>query len=70
MSETPVAAAVAEQKIEPAAKYDFFKVIQSYLDEAADAIDLEPYIRTILSQPKNEIIVNFPVQLTMISFFG
>jgi glutamate dehydrogenase (NAD(P)+) len=63
MSETPVAAAVAEQKIEPAAKYDFFKVIQSYLDEAADAIDLEPYIRTILSQPKNEIIVNFPVRM-------
>ena len=48
---------------ESPAKYDFFKVIQGYLDEAADAVGLEPYIRTILSQPKNEIIVNFPVRM-------
>ena len=43
--------------------YSFFQTIQSYLDQAADAIKLEPYVRTILSQPKNEIIVNFPVKM-------
>ncbi len=48
---------------EPPAKFDFFKTIQGYLDEASDAVGLEPYIRTILSQPKNEIIVNFPVKM-------
>ena len=44
-------------------KYEFFKVIQGYLDEAAHLIDLPSYITTILSQPKNEIIVNFPVKM-------
>jgi glutamate dehydrogenase (NAD(P)+) len=46
-----------------ATKYEFFKAIQSYLDQAAHAVDLPPYITTILSQPKNEIIVNFPVRM-------
>ncbi|HEY4122506.1 MAG TPA: Glu/Leu/Phe/Val dehydrogenase [Byssovorax sp.] len=46
-----------------AGKYEFFKVIQGYLDEAAHLIDLPSYITTILSQPKNEIIVNFPVKM-------
>ncbi len=45
------------------AKYEFFKVIQGYLDEAAKLINLPSYITTILSQPKNEIIVNFPVRM-------
>jgi glutamate dehydrogenase/leucine dehydrogenase len=45
------------------AKYEFFKVIQGYLDEAAKLIGLPAYIQTILSQPKNEIIVNFPVRM-------
>ena len=44
-------------------KYEFFKVVQGYLDEAARLVDLPPYITTILSQPKNEIIVNFPVRM-------
>ncbi len=43
--------------------YSFFQTIQGYLDQAADAIKLEPYVRTILSQPKNELIVNFPVKM-------
>jgi glutamate dehydrogenase (NAD(P)+) len=42
---------------------EFFKSIQDYLDRAAKVINLEPYVRTILSQPKNEIIVNFPVKM-------
>ncbi|HVY44997.1 MAG TPA: Glu/Leu/Phe/Val dehydrogenase [Minicystis sp.] len=51
--------AAAPQK----SKYEFFKVIQAYLDDAAKLIDLPDYIHTILSQPKNEIIVNFPVKM-------
>jgi glutamate dehydrogenase (NAD(P)+) len=42
---------------------EFFKAIQDYLDRAAKVINLEPYVRTILSQPKNELIVNFPVKM-------
>src|SRR5580692_225434 len=42
---------------------EFFKAIQDYLDRAAKVINLEPYVRTILSQPKNEVIVNFPVKM-------
>ncbi len=30
-------------------EYDFFKVVQDYLDRAAKVIDLEPFVRTILS---------------------
>lgn len=44
-------------------KYEFFKVIQDYLDKAAGLVKLPDYVRTILSQPKNEIIVNFPVRM-------
>ncbi|MCC6644468.1 MAG: Glu/Leu/Phe/Val dehydrogenase [Polyangiaceae bacterium] len=51
------------QSIDSTDKYDFFGTIQGYLDAASKAIDLEPYIRTILSQPKNEIMVHFPVKM-------
>ncbi len=44
-------------------KYEFFKVVQGYLEEAAKIADVPEYIATILSQPKNEIIVNFPVKM-------
>ena len=46
-----------------AREYDFYKVVQDYLDRAARIAKIEPYVQTILSQPKNEIIVNFPVRL-------
>jgi glutamate dehydrogenase/leucine dehydrogenase len=49
------------QKAAP--RYEFFKVVQHYLEEAAALVDIAPYITTILSQPKNEIIVNFPVKM-------
>jgi glutamate dehydrogenase (NAD(P)+) len=42
---------------------EFFKAIQDYLERAAKVVSLEPYVRTILSQPKNELIVNFPVRM-------
>lgn len=44
-------------------EYDFFRVVQDYLQAAAKVINLTPYVGTILSQPKNEIIVNFPVKM-------
>jgi len=44
-------------------EYDFFKVVQDYLDRAAKVVGLEAYVQTILSQPKNEIIINFPVRM-------
>ena len=46
-----------------AKEYDFYKVVQDYLDRAARVAHVEPYVQTILSQPKNEVIVNFPVRM-------
>jgi glutamate dehydrogenase (NAD(P)+) len=42
---------------------EFFRSIQDYLDRASKVMNIEPFVRTILSQPKNEIIVNFPVRM-------
>jgi glutamate dehydrogenase/leucine dehydrogenase len=44
-------------------KYEFFKVIQGYLEQAAKLVELPEHVRAILAQPKNEIIVNFPVKM-------
>jgi glutamate dehydrogenase (NAD(P)+) len=44
-------------------KYDFFKVVQTYLEEAAKVAEIPDYVSSVLSQPKNEIIVNFPVKM-------
>ncbi|HEX8792698.1 MAG TPA: Glu/Leu/Phe/Val dehydrogenase dimerization domain-containing protein, partial [Polyangiaceae bacterium] len=44
-------------------EYDFYKVVQDYLDRAAKVAKIEPYVQTILSQPKNELIINFPVRM-------
>ena len=47
----------------PGEKYEFFHVIQGYLDKAAALVKMPEYIRRILSQPKNELIVHFPVRM-------
>jgi glutamate dehydrogenase/leucine dehydrogenase len=44
-------------------KFRFFEVVQSYLREAAELVGVPDDTRTILSQPKQEIIVHFPVRL-------
>lgn len=44
-------------------RYEFFHVVQRYLDKAAKLINLPDYIHQILSQPKNEIICHFPVKM-------
>jgi glutamate dehydrogenase (NAD(P)+) len=43
--------------------YEFFKVVQKHLEIAAKVVDLPQHVADILSQPKNELIVNFPVRL-------
>lgn len=44
-------------------RYEFFKVIQDYVDRAARVLEIEPWVSTIMSQPKNELIVHFPVKM-------
>jgi glutamate dehydrogenase (NAD(P)+) len=65
MSPTPEDTASAPSLANPGKqpKYEFFKVVQAYLEEAARVAEVPSYITTILSQPKNEIIVNFPVKM-------
>ena len=41
----------------------FLKNVMKKFNEVCETINLDPSVKTILSQPKNEIIVNFPVQL-------
>ena len=63
MSPTPEEMPVASVAPAKPQKYEFFKVVQGYLEEAAKVAQIPEYITTILSQPKNEIIVNFPVRM-------
>ena len=44
-------------------RYEFFKVIQNYLDQAGKLVGIPEHVAQILSQPKAEIIVNFPVRM-------
>jgi glutamate dehydrogenase (NAD(P)+) len=44
-------------------RYEFFKVIQDYLTRAARVVNLDPAVELMLSQPKNELIVHFPVRM-------
>jgi glutamate dehydrogenase/leucine dehydrogenase len=46
-----------------AKEYDFYKAIQDYLDRAARVAHIQAHVQTILTQPKNELIVNFPVRM-------
>ncbi len=48
---------------QPGQTHHFFEMIQGYLDEAAAVVEMPSYVHTILRQPKNEIIVNFPVRM-------
>lgn len=41
----------------------FLKNVLKKFNDVCETINLDPSVKTILSQPKNEIIVNFPVQL-------
>ena len=54
---TPSATMPAVTKANP------YQVAQQQFEKAADFMSLPGYLRQILSQPKNELIVNFPVKL-------
>lgn len=43
---------------------NLFDISVRQVDKAADAIKLDPDVRAILAQPKNELIINFPVKLS------
>jgi glutamate dehydrogenase (NAD(P)+) len=63
-SSKQLATDVVGASMHPAAhRYDFFKVIQGYLDAAAKLASTPDHVRSILSQPKAEIIVHFPVRM-------
>ena len=42
---------------------NLFEVATQQVQKAADAINLDPSVRQILAQPKNELIINFPVRM-------
>jgi glutamate dehydrogenase (NAD(P)+) len=44
-------------------QYAFFRVIQSYLERASRAAELPDDVTVMLSQPKTELIVHFPVRM-------
>jgi len=44
-------------------EFNFFGAIQGYLNQAARELQLPEHIHAILSEPKNEIIVHFPVRM-------
>jgi len=41
----------------------FLTTVQEQMDRAADLVELPAHVRAILTQPKKEIIVNFPVRM-------
>jgi glutamate dehydrogenase (NAD(P)+) len=43
--------------------YAFFRVVQSYLEQAAKVVELPSDVTVMLSQPKTELIVHFPVRM-------
>ena len=40
-----------------------YKFVVDKFDQISDLISMDDSIKTILSQPKNELMVNFPVKL-------
>ena len=61
LKETPAAPLEFDTEEDPAGPCPFFEQVQHYLDEASRVVELPKHVHTILRQPKNEIIVNFPV---------
>src|SRR5437870_2707172 len=59
----PAARAAAPAVTNMQQKGNLYQVTQAQLDKAARTMNLAPDVYTILSQPKNEIIINFPVRM-------
>lgn len=52
----------------PAAPQDFFDIHIGQVTKAMDILPMADHVRLILSQPKNEVVVNFPVKMDDGSF--
>ena len=63
LPQTTPAVPAAPAVVVPKPKGNLYLVTQQQLDKAARAMNLSPTSTTILSQPKNELIVNFPVRM-------
>jgi glutamate dehydrogenase (NAD(P)+) len=46
------------------ADFHFFEIVQGYLRQAAEVVELPQHVAHILSEAKNEIIVHFPVLMS------
>lgn len=46
-----------------AEEHRFFEVVQGYMHEAAELVGLPTHVRRILAEPKNELMVHFPVRM-------
>src|SRR5262245_26072392 len=57
MTADPRSAPPAEQHL------NLYEMATAQFNRAADAVELDADTRTIIGQPKNEIIVNFPVKM-------
>jgi len=44
-------------------RINLFEMAMIQFERAADAVELSSWVRTILAEPQNEIIVNFPVRM-------
>ncbi len=44
-------------------RYHFFDAVQGYLNRAAELVSLPDHVRSILAEPRNELIVHFPVRM-------
>jgi glutamate dehydrogenase (NAD(P)+) len=62
-SSVPAAAKEPAERIAVEGFENLYQMASSQFARAADTMGLDPNLRTILSQPKNEIIVNFPVRM-------
>ena len=38
-----------------------YRNVQEYFNKVSKHMDISDYVKNILSQPKNELIINFPV---------
>jgi glutamate dehydrogenase (NAD(P)+) len=62
-SHEPRSLADVEAKASEADDQNFFRIVQGHVVEAARVVDMPEHLGVILSQPKNELIVHFPVRM-------
>jgi glutamate dehydrogenase (NAD(P)+) len=46
-----------------AERYEFYRVVQSYIEQASHVMELPHDVSVLLSEPRNEVVVNFPVRM-------